>query len=120
MSQIQQLAPISLAYLGDCVYELWIRQSYLLPPKRIATYHRQVVAQVRAEQQATHLAALEPYLTDVEQAIVKRGRNAALKSKRASPEVYRQATALEALVGYLYLTDLPRLQELLNYLDLPT
>jgi ribonuclease-3 family protein len=120
MSQIQQLTPISLAYLGDCVYELWIRQAYLLPPKRIATYHRQVVAQVRAEQQAAYLTALEPYLTDAEQTIVKRGRNAALKSKRAAPEIYRQATALEALVGYLYLTDLPRLQELLNYLDLPT
>lgn len=118
-SQAQRLAPAALAYLGDAVYELYIRQHYLLPPKRTDTYHRQVVAQVRAEQQANHLRSLLPHLTEIEQEILKRGRNAASnRPKRLNPEIYQQATSLEALVGYLHLTDPSRLLELLNTLKL--
>lgn len=118
-AQAQRLAPAALAYLGDAVYELYIRQHYLLPPKRTDTYHRQVVAQVRAEQQANHLRSLLPHLTEIEQEILKRGRNAASnRPKRLNPEIYQQATSLEALVGYLYLTDPSRLLELLNTLKL--
>lgn len=118
-AQAQCLAPAALAYLGDAVYELYIRQHYLLPPKRSDTYHRQVVAQVRAEQQADHLRSLLPHLTEIEQGILKRGRNAASnRPKRLNPEIYQQATSLEALVGYLYLTNPSRLLELLSTLKL--
>lgn len=115
--QVSQLSPMALAYLGDAVYELYIRGLYLLPPKRQHSYHQEVVAEVRAERQAEHLQALEPYLTDVEKDLIRRGRNAASgKPKRVSATVYQQATSLETLMGYLYLTDRDRLRQILHYL----
>ena len=118
-AQLQQLSPTALAYLGDAVYELYIRSYYLHPPKRSQTYHRLVVAQVRAETQAVHLLSLTPHLNHTELEIVRRGRNAATgRSKRIEPEVYQQATSLETLMGYLYLTDRERLHQLLQVLKL--
>ena len=117
-SQLQQLSPAQLAYIGDGVYELWIRLGYLWPPRRIQTYHQQVVGQVRAENQAQHLLALLEQLTPMEQELVRRGRNAAgSKPRRLSAETYGQASGFETLLGYLYLTDQCRLQALLQYLD---
>jgi ribonuclease III family protein len=116
--ELQQLNPISLAFLGDAVYELIMRQRYLLPPKRINDYHKKVVAQVRAEQQALQLTTIEPHLTPDELDLVRRGRNAAPKSRRADPGVYQRATGFEVLIGYLYLTDIQRLELLLSYLEL--
>jgi ribonuclease III family protein len=116
-AQLRQLSPAALAYLGDAVYELYVRSRYLLPPKRIQFYHNQVVAQVRAEAQAQHLQTLHPHLTDQEQAILKQGRNAARRTKRVDPEIYQQATSLETLLGYLYLTDPRRLVDLLSRLS---
>ncbi len=116
-AQIQRLSPAALAYLGDGVYELYIRHHHLFPPKRLETYHQQVVAQVRAESQAQHLQTLEPHLTDLEREMLRRGRNAAAgRPRRLDAAVYQQATSLEALIGYLYLTDPQRLIELLSYL----
>jgi ribonuclease-3 family protein len=117
--QFQQLSPAALAYIGDAVYELYIRQHYLLPPKRLQAYHQQVVAQVRAERQAAHLRSLLPDLTTLELEIVRRGRNAAVgKPKRIDAETYQQATALETLIGYLHLTDSARLANVLSQLNL--
>lgn len=118
-SQIQQLSPASLAYVGDAVYELYIRTWYLLPPKRLCDYHQQVVAQVRAEGQARILRSLEPHLSAPELEILRRGRNAATGNpRRLDPKIYQQATSLETLIGYLYLTDPQRLTQLLAHLDL--
>jgi ribonuclease-3 family protein len=117
--QFQQLSPASLAYLGDAVYELYIRTRYLLPPKRVADYHNQVVARVRAESQAECLRVLEPHLTDGEREILRRGRNATLGCPRRLPlSLYQQATSLETLIGYLYLRDSQRLSQLLAKLKL--
>lgn len=116
---IQQISPASLAYLGDVVYELYIRTCYLLPPKRISDYHQQVVSQVRAERQANHLRSLTPHLTEPELEILRRGRNAATGTpRRLEREIYQQATSLETLIGYLYLSDPQRLTQLLQHLDL--
>ena len=118
-SHIQRLSPASLAYLGDAVYELYIRTCYLLPPRRLGDYHQQVVSQVRAESQAKTLRSLEPYLTASELEILRRGRNAATgHPRRLDPKIYQQATSLETLLGYLYLTDPQRLTQLLAHLDL--
>lgn len=118
-SQLQQLSPGALAYLGDAVYELYIRRYYLNPPKRIQAYHQQVVSQVRAETQACHLNQLLPFLTPTELDLLKRGRNAAASHpKRIDPETYQRATSLETLIGYLYLSDLHRLIELLDHLQI--
>ena len=118
-AEVQKISPSAWAYLGDAVYELYIRNYYLIPPKRSRYYHQLVVAQVRAETQADHLHNLKPHLTSAELDILKRGRNAAFrKPKRLDPEVYQQATSLETLIGYLYLTDPQRLNQLLGYIEL--
>ncbi|MEO0541208.1 MAG: ribonuclease III domain-containing protein, partial [Cyanobacteria bacterium P01_A01_bin.105] len=54
-AQIQALSPVSLAYIGDAVYELYVRSRLLWPPRHSHQYHRAVVAQVKAEQQADYL-----------------------------------------------------------------
>lgn len=118
-AQVQQISPSALAYLGDAIYELYVRMFFLWPQQRPEIYHRLVVAQVRAETQALHLRSLTPHLRSNELEIVRRGRNAATgRPKRLNPEIYQQATSLETLVGYLYLTDHPRLTELLQKLHL--
>lgn len=117
--QVKQISPAALAYIGDAIYELYARMYYLLPLQRPEAYHRLVVAQVRAETQALHLRSLTPYLTTNELEIVRRGRNAATgRPKRVNPEIYQQATSLETLIGYLYLTDCSRLTELLQKIHL--
>lgn len=119
VSSVQQLSPAALAYLGDAVYELYVRALYLLPPKRSHVYHAQVVTRVRAESQAFHLCLLQPYLTQTEQEILRRGRNAATnRPKRVDLKTYQQATSLETLIGYLYITDPDRLFQLLEQLNL--
>ncbi|MDJ0900693.1 MAG: ribonuclease III domain-containing protein [Xenococcus sp. MO_188.B8] len=117
--QLQRLSPVALAYIGDAVYELFVRTKLLLPPKRIADYHGQVVAQVRAEAQAAHLQELEPNLNLEEKEILRRGRNAVTnKPRRLDLKIYQQASSLETLIGYLYLKDPQRLQDLLTKLNL--
>ena len=117
--QIRSLSPSALAYIGDAVYELYVRMAYLIPPRRSQSYHYLVVAQVKAEKQAKHLQALVPHLTDGELEVIKRGRNAALrKNRRVEPAVYQQASGFETLVGYLYVADSDRLWQLLGHLSL--
>lgn len=112
---LEQLSPQSLAYLGDAVFELYVRTRYLWPPRRLRDYHHCVVAQVKAESQASLLQYLLPHLTEAEQEIVRRGRNATGRCpRRLSLTLYQQATSLETLLGYLYLRDGQRLQELLQ------
>ena len=112
-----QLSPVALAYIGDAVYELYVRSSLLFPAKPIDRYHRQVVAQVCAEGQVQQLSNCFSYLDDSEKEVVRRGRNAAVRANRKSDPLYRKATGLEALVGYLYLTNPDRLEQLWRYFD---
>lgn len=110
LADVQRISPSALAYLGDAVYEMYVRQLFIFPPQRIQSYHQQVVSWVRAESQAKTLDRLLVHLSEPELAIVKRGRNAApQRLKRVDPEIYQKATALETLVGYLHLTDGNRL-----------
>ncbi len=118
-AQLQRISPTALAYLGDAVYELYVRMFYLLPPQRQETYHHLVVSQVRAETQAQVMRSLTPHLQDHELEIVRRGRNAASgRPKRVNAEIYQLSTSLETLIGYLYLSDYQRLTELLQKLQL--
>lgn len=118
LTEVNQLSPVVLAYIGDAVFELYVRNRYLLPAKRIDKYHQQVVFQVRAESQVRHLRSLQPYLTEAESEILRRGRNAAgTRPRRLSPKIYQEASSLETLIGYLYLTDSQRLAQLLAKLD---
>lgn len=116
--QINSLSPVALAYIGDAVYELFVRGLFLLPPKRIQAFHQQVVNQVRAEQQAQQVRQLLPLLTEAEQDLLRRGRNASSRGpRRVDSQIYQQATGFEALVGYLYLSDPARLGQLLKALS---
>jgi ribonuclease III family protein len=116
---LECLSPVVLAYIGDAVYELYVRSKLLIPPRRISDYHDRVVTQVRAETQAAYLQRLEPDLTSEEKEILRRGRNGVTnKPRRLSPKIYQQASSLETLIGYLYLTDCDRLQALLSLLNI--
>lgn len=117
--QISAIPPVSLAYIGDAVYELFVRSRLLLPAKRIRDYHAQVVAQVKAEQQSCYVDILLPFLTDAEKDIVRRGRNATTgRQRRADAQHYQKATGFETLLGYLYLSDPLRLFSLLDQLSI--
>ncbi|MEM1369204.1 MAG: ribonuclease III domain-containing protein [Cyanobacteria bacterium P01_H01_bin.15] len=114
------LSPSQLAYLGDSVYELFVRRYYLLPHQRIQNYHQQVVSQVRAETQAIYLAHLWPKLSPAEQEVVKRGRNGAGRvPRKLNPKIYQEASGLETLLGQLYLDNPTRLAELLAQIPWP-
>jgi len=111
------LPPLVLAYIGDAVFELWVRMQLVRAgSRRMAALHQEVVHWVNAGSQARILEAWEPALTDAEKEIVRRGRNT--KSgvpKGATVADYRLSTGLEALVGYLFLAgELDRLLELLS------
>lgn len=99
------LNPLALAYMGDAVYEVFIRQYVIsLPNHRPNHLHRQSIRFVSAKAQAKTLAKWMPLLTEEELEIVKRGRNAksGTSPKNADIVDYRHSTALECLVGYLY------------------
>lgn len=103
----KQLPALTLAYIGDTVYDLYVR-TYLVRkcPAGAHALHLAAAKRVCAAGQAAVSRALEPQLTAEERAILHRGRNAhsGTVPKRASVADYRAATGLEALVGYLYLT----------------
>ncbi|MEO0705539.1 MAG: ribonuclease III domain-containing protein [Cyanobacteria bacterium J06649_5] len=117
-SELASIAPISLAYIGDAVFELYVRSQLLIPAKRLRDYHEQVVAQVKTEQQAHYVDVLTPYLTEAEKDVMRRGRNATSgRNRRANAQDYQKATGFEALIGFLYISDQARLFNLLNQLS---
>jgi Uncharacterized protein conserved in bacteria len=98
-------SPLVLAYVGDAVYELIIRTSLLARPTPIDLMHRQCVAWVSARGQELVWERVKDQLQTDELAIARRARNAKSTAPRtATVASYRRATALEALIGYLYLT----------------
>lgn len=105
----------SLAHLGDAVFELYEREKEFLPGLTTKKIHESVVSRVNATSQAKLLEKLQTMLTDSEKDLVRRARNMKVtKYKKVEQSIYRQATAFEVLVGFLYLTDLERLKELLK------
>lgn len=116
--ELQEMPTQDLAYIGDAVYELYVRQvcleRYKLKPAKL---HRIVIQYVNAGYQAQAARSLPENLSEAEKNILRRGRNAnpGTKAKNASIEDYRLASGLEALLGYVYLAgDFPRLEELLK------
>lgn len=118
VSAPNQYPPAAWAYLGDSIYELFIRSLCLSPPRRIGDYHRMVVEHVKAESQAKYLQTILGHLTPAELEIIRQGRNTATAGpKRVSPQIYQQASSLEALLGYLYISQPSRLAEILMLLQ---
>lgn len=105
--EANQYSPLSLAFLGDSVYEQLVRERILLSANMPASkLHIIKVSRVCAEYQSRAVEIILPELTEKEEAVLKRGRNATGNTvpKHASTADYRRATGLECLFGYLYLT----------------
>ena len=107
-SDVRAYSPLTLAFLGDAVFELVIRTILVDQGNRQAnTLHKKASTYVKASAQAAMAEAFLPELTEEELSYFKRGRNAKTVSmaKHATMHDYRHATGFEALMGYLYLTD---------------
>ena len=118
IQEVKLLPPLTWAYIGDCVYELYIRtklinETYMKPH----ALHIESIKYVKASEQSEILKRIYNDLTEEEKDIVRRGRNAENHHlpKNANVQEYMYATAYEALLGYLYLTkQTQRLQEILK------
>jgi ribonuclease-3 family protein len=117
-TDIKSFSPLTLAYIGDTVYDLIIKTSVVEKGNApVNKLHKRVTKYVQATAQAEHYHLIEPMLTEEEMAIYKRGRNAKsyTSAKNAGIVEYRTATGVEALIGYLFLTDqTDRLMELMR------
>ena len=105
-TDIRTYSPLTLAYIGDAIYDLVIRTIVVERGNKSANnLHKKTVSYVNARVQAKMIDALESELTQEETAVYHRGRNAKsyTAAKNASIIEYRKATGLEALCGYLYL-----------------
>ena len=102
----QRKNALQLAYVGDTIYDLYARTHVLLATDaKVTLLHRQACSLVNASAQSAALARIEPMLTQEEQDVALRGRNAHTRPpKNADPGDYARATAMEALLGYLYLS----------------
>lgn len=115
---VNMLSPLTWAYVGDAVYELYIRTNLVnntkLKPHKL---HIESIKYVKAKAQADILKRIDEFLTDEEKEIVRRARNAENHHlpKNANPADYMYSTAFEGLIGYLYLTKKDeRLKEILK------
>ncbi len=104
----QQLSPLVLAFVGDAIYGLLVRERLvLIANTSVGNLHRKSVKYVSAKAQAAAIDKIEKDLTEEEDRIFKRGRNASVNSvpKNADVADYHKATGFEALFGYLYLSN---------------
>lgn len=118
--EYKYLNPLLLAYIGDAVYELRVREHLLAQGAvKMNDLHSQAVSLVKAERQSALYGQLEPLLSEEERDVYRRGRNAhsGHQPPRGSAVDYRRATGLEALVGWLHLCgDKPRLEQIFDVL----
>ncbi len=115
---IEKMSGTTLAYMGDAVYEVYVRQ-YVLEKDSVDVnkQNRLAIKFVRAEGQAYAIKKMLPNLTEEEQLLVKRARNRKITSKpqNVKPVTYKLATAFEAFIGYLYLSgQKERLEEIVK------
>lgn len=107
IEEVRLMPPLVWAYIGDCIYEIYIRMQLVnntkLHPHEL---HVETTKYVKAQAQAQVLTKIEEILTEEEKEIVRRGRNAQNHHlpKNSSLAEYSKATAFEALIGYLYLS----------------
>ena len=116
--EVELMSPLTWAYIGDAVYELFIRNKLIdetnLKPHKL---HIEAIKYVKAKSQAEKLSEIYEMLTDEEKDIVRRGRNTQNHHlpKNSNVQEYMYSTAFEALIGYLYLTKQnTRLKEILE------
>lgn len=117
LTEAEQYSPLVLAYMGDAVYELYVRKMLVSKANtQVDKLHKSAVQIVKAEAQCEAFRKIENELTEKEMAVFKRGRNTKSSvPKHSSVAEYRTATGLEALIGYIYLTgDTNRLDYIMN------
>ena len=103
---VSTYSPLTLAYIGDCIYDLIIRSLVVNKGnKQVNKLHLETSSLVQASTQSLMMRTMQEHLTEEEHSIYKRGRNAKSVSpaKNQSVTDYRRATGFEALLGYLYL-----------------
>ena len=119
IEEIKLMPPLTWAYIGDCVYELYVRTKLVNETNLKPHYlHIEAIKKVKAKAQAETLNKIYEELTEEEKDIVRRGRNAENHHlpKNANVQEYMYATAFEALIGYLYLTKKEkRLKQILDF-----
>lgn len=104
----KQLSPLNLAFIGDCIYEILVRETLVCNANRpVNDLHRESVKFVSAKAQTEAFSKIKDILTEEETAQFKRGRNAKTghSPKSATDAEYHTATGVESLFGYLYLTE---------------
>ena len=118
ITEVKLMPPLTWAYIGDCVYELYIRTKLVNETKlKPHELHIKAIGYVKAKAQAEILKNIYDKLTEEVKDIVRRGRNAENHHlpKNANVQEYMYSTAFEALIGYLYLTKQnERLKEILE------
>ena len=103
------------AYIGDCVFELFIREIIITKTQKQDLMHKMSTKFVNAQAQADILENILEHLTEEELEIQKRGRNLKISiNKKSNPKIHALATSFEVLIGYWYLNDKNRLQEILE------
>ncbi len=110
-------SPLTLAFIGDSVHTLYVREKCLEKMGKMANYHTLASRYCKASCQAKVLERIKPKLNEEETDIVRRARNAKPKhkAKNASGSDYQEATSFEALIGFLYLSENEiRLNEILQ------
>lgn len=107
---------LELAYLGDTVYDLYVRERLVRRGGKVQKLHKSATTFVCAHAQSEAMLRIQDMLTEAEADVARRARNARQNPPRnANPAEYHRATALEALIGYLYLTkQQERLAQLLS------
>ena len=117
-NEVKMLNPLAMAFIGDSIYSTFVKSRVLKIFKhKVKDLTKETAMFVNARSQKQALFKIMPLLTEAEVDIVKRARNTNIhtKAKNYTIEEYRHATALEALVGYLYLSkNLDRLEKLLQ------
>ena len=117
----RQLSPLNLAFVGDCVYEMLVRETLVCDANRpVNDLHRESVKYVSAAAQTEAFEKIKDALTEEETAQFKRGRNAKTghSPKSATDAQYHTATGVEALFGYLYLNGkIERIRELFDLIN---
>lgn len=106
------------AYLGDAVWELYIRNKTVLITNNAKKLHQITTSLVKTQFQADLLKFLDNFLNDNEKELIKRARNLPIPiGRRSIQHEYRQATEFEALIGWLYLNDNDRYKEILKLIE---
>ena len=106
------------AHIGDAVWEVFVREKVIYKTQNSKTMHKLTIERVNGESQEKFLQELEPFLTEEEKDLVRRGKNIPTSSARKiSHSVHSNATGFEVLIGYNYIHNKPRLEELYKVLE---